>query len=60
VPSGLPRADYWRAKFDRNVARDRQNDAALAAAGWTVVRVWEHEDPRLAADRVIEALRRRP
>jgi DNA mismatch endonuclease (patch repair protein) len=49
-----PRANapYWRAKLDRNVARDRRNDAALAAAGWTVVRVWEHEPPEDAAARV--------
>lgn len=51
-------AEYWAAKFDRNVARDRRNDAALAAAGWTVVRVWEHEDPRQAADRVASILAR--
>ena len=31
-------SDYWSAKLDRNVARDRRNDAALAAAGWAVVR----------------------
>jgi DNA mismatch endonuclease, patch repair protein len=48
-------AEYWQAKFKRIVARDRKNDAALASAGWTVVRVWEHEDPLEAADR-IEAL----
>ena len=44
--------DWWAAKLDANVARDRRNDAALAAAGWRVVRVWEHEDPVTAADRV--------
>jgi DNA mismatch endonuclease (patch repair protein) len=46
---------YWAAKLERTVMRDRRNDAALAAAGWTVVRVWEHE---LAADAVarIEAV----
>jgi DNA mismatch endonuclease, patch repair protein len=50
-------ADYWQAKFERNVARDRADDAALEAAGWTVVRVWEHEDPTEAADRVAATLR---
>jgi DNA mismatch endonuclease (patch repair protein) len=25
------------------VERDRAADAALAAAGWRVVRIWEHE-----------------
>ena len=51
-------ADYWREKFKRNVARDRANDAALQAAGWTVVRVWEHEDVAEAADRVEVAVAR--
>jgi DNA mismatch endonuclease (patch repair protein) len=45
-------ARYWSAKLDRNVARDRRNDHVLAAAGWTVVRVWEHEPAELAAERI--------
>jgi DNA mismatch endonuclease, patch repair protein len=36
-------AHYWRPKLDANVARDRRNDAALVAAGWTVLRFWAHE-----------------
>lgn len=43
---------YWAAKLDRNIARDGRNDAALEASGWRVVRVWEHELPSDAADRV--------
>ncbi len=35
--------DFWRAKLDRNVARDREVDRALRNAGWRVVRIWEHE-----------------
>jgi DNA mismatch endonuclease (patch repair protein) len=31
--------------------RDTATDEALEAAGWRVVRVWEHEDPELAVDR---------
>lgn len=50
-------AEYWQAKFDRNVERDRADDAALEDAGWTVVRVWEHEDPAEAAERIETALR---
>lgn len=37
------RADYWEAKFDANIARDRIAETALAAAGWKVVIVWECE-----------------
>lgn len=35
--------EWWRRKLDANVARDRRNDAALRAAGWTVLRYWEHQ-----------------
>lgn len=52
-------AGYWQEKFDRNVARDRADDAALEAAGWVVVRVWEHEDPDEAARRIAVTVRRR-
>ncbi|WP_211340824.1 very short patch repair endonuclease [Xylanimonas allomyrinae] len=47
-------AAWWAEKLARNVARDRQTDADLEAAGWRVVRVWEHEPATSAAD-VIEA-----
>jgi DNA mismatch endonuclease (patch repair protein) len=40
---------YWGPKLARNVARDRAVDAALADEGWTVVRIWEHDDPGSAA-----------
>jgi DNA mismatch endonuclease, patch repair protein len=43
---------WWCAKLERNKARDRACDQALAAAGWRVVRVWEHESPPEAADRI--------
>lgn len=36
-------ADYWRAKIGRNVERDLANAAALQAAGWQVMVVWECE-----------------
>ncbi len=49
-------AQWWAEKLAGNVARDRDTDARLIEAGWTVVRVWEHEDPVEAADRVQAAL----
>lgn len=57
----LPRnnRDWWLAKLDRNVARDRAKDAALIELGWTVLHVWEHEAPVTAADRVEAEWRRR-
>ncbi len=33
---------YWAPKLRRTVERDRAADTALAAAGWRVVRLWEH------------------
>ena len=34
---------FWRAKFERNVARDRLHEEQWAAAGWRVFIVWECE-----------------
>lgn len=50
-------SDYWSAKLARNVDRDRRNVAALEAAGWDLVVVWQHEDPCAAADRVEAVVR---
>ena len=33
--------EFWRAKIDRNVERDRRAISALRAAGWRVLIVWE-------------------
>lgn len=52
-------AEFWRAKLRRNVERDRETDRRLAEAGWIVVRVWEHESPRDAADRIAAVVRSR-
>jgi DNA mismatch endonuclease (patch repair protein) len=48
-------SDYWQSKIDRNQRRDHEFDLRLREAGWTVVRVWEHEDVEAVAAR-IEAL----
>lgn len=48
---------WWKAKLEGNVARDRRNDAALKAAGWHVVRVWEHDDVATMANTVQAAIR---
>jgi DNA mismatch endonuclease (patch repair protein) len=49
--------DYWRPKLAGNVARDRSVDTALAAAGWRVIRAWEHELVSVVANRIEAALR---
>ncbi|POX44525.1 very short patch repair endonuclease [Streptomyces sp. Ru72] len=47
-------ADYWSSKVEANRRRDRETDRLLGEAGWSVLRVWEHEDPLAAAARVRE------
>jgi DNA mismatch endonuclease (patch repair protein) len=45
------RIGFWRAKFERNVARDRSVRRALNRAGWGVAVVWEcalREEARVA------------
>lgn len=50
--------EYWDPKIARNVERDRQQDQRLKRAGWKVLRVWEHEPPEEAADRICAELDR--
>ena len=45
-------AEFWGEKLDRNAARDADTTSRLEAAGWTVLRFWEHE----AAEAVVEAI----
>ena len=50
---------YWVAKVRRNVARDRENNDILEAAGWLVMRFWETDvlrAPRQTADCVAKIL----
>lgn len=48
---------WWAVKLARNVERDKETDAYLRDRGWTVLRIWEHEDPGCAANRVEAAVR---
>lgn len=54
----MPRANrsYWQPKLERNVQRDAETVAALADMGWHTIRVWEHDDPADATQRVRAAL----
>jgi DNA mismatch endonuclease, patch repair protein len=54
-------ADFWRGKIEANRARDDDTNLRLKELGWTVIRVWTHEDSSEAADRiarVVTAIRR--
>ncbi len=46
-------AEWWRNKIEENRRRDVATNEALVAAGWTVVRVWEHVEPEVAAERIV-------
>lgn len=35
--------EFWQDKMDRNTLRDTLVNAMMAGAGWTVIRVWEHD-----------------
>jgi DNA mismatch endonuclease (patch repair protein) len=50
-------ASYWAEKVTRNRERDAETNRLLADAGWTVIRIWEHEDPVDAATRVAGRVR---
>jgi len=52
-------AEFWQGKINSNRDRDRETNEILRAAGWTVIRVWEHEPPRTAADVISEVVRAR-
>ncbi len=52
-------AKFWRAKIEANMARDNDTDERLRAEGWKVIRVWSHEEPKVAARRVANILERR-
>ncbi|MGW2698560.1 very short patch repair endonuclease [Streptomyces sp. NPDC001340] len=52
-------AEWWRRKLDRNIARDKETTEHLVAAGWEVLRFWEHEAPEAVAARIAEAVQRR-
>lgn len=57
----LPKSNamWWRSKLEANTARDLETNLQLASEGWEVMRVWEHEDPVRAADRVERLVRSR-
>lgn len=52
-------AGFWADKVTTNRRRDRDTDRRLADAGWVPLRVWEHEDPLEAAQRVAALVRDR-
>jgi DNA mismatch endonuclease (patch repair protein) len=50
-------ASWWADKIDGNRSRDLDTTAQLGSRGWTVLRIWEHEDPVVAAQMVAAVVR---
>lgn len=50
-------SEWWQWKFSRNKARDEDTNRHLTELGWVVIRVWEHESPDAAADRIERIVR---
>jgi len=51
--------DFWVAKIERTIERDRENRDALIDLGYRVVRVWERDvlrDPKTVADDVLRVV----
>ncbi|WP_329127844.1 very short patch repair endonuclease [Streptomyces sp. NBC_01465] len=52
-------ARWWREKLDRNIARDRETTDHLRAAGWEVLRFWEHESTETVTERITASVESR-
>lgn len=48
--------DFWEAKFQRNVERDKECATALLDSGWRLATVWECALQKPPCDDVLEAL----
>ena len=53
-------AGYWEPKIAHTVERDAETTLALSAAGWRVLRYWEHEKPSDIVADVVRKLSRVP
>jgi DNA mismatch endonuclease (patch repair protein) len=49
-------AEFWARKVQENRDRDDQTNVHLVTAGWTVVRVWEHQPAKRAAEQIAAVL----
>ena len=52
------RREFWQAKFDENVSRDKRNRLALQHDGWKVIIVWECELER-CSEAIVDRISRR-
>lgn len=47
-------AEFWDQKIRQNRERDLDTTCFLEALEWKVIRVWEHEDPEEASQRIYD------
>ncbi len=54
----LPKSniDFWKAKFERNISRDKEKTEQLVELGWTVITVWECKLKNQELDRTIHSI----
>lgn len=46
--------DFWAEKVRSNTARDVETTATISAAGWVVLRFWEHERAGDICERIVQ------
>ena len=52
-------AEFWSRKITQNQERDKDTTRQLKATGWRVIRVWEHEDPEKASQKIYDIVAKR-
>ena len=52
-------AEFWSFKIKQNQERDIDTIKHLRKAGWKVIRVWEHEDPVKASEKICRVISKR-
>lgn len=54
----LPKSntDFWRAKFDRNQLRDKEDRSKLTQMGWHCITVWECELKPKVREKTLQSL----
>lgn len=50
--------DFWQAKIERNMQRDRDINRYYAEKGWTVVRIWDFEVKKENLDTLVDRIRK--
>ena len=52
-------SDFWSRKIALNRQRDADSDMRLRESGWSVIRVWEHDDLHEKAIHIADVVRQR-